>query len=467
MIDRIKKYIKDNNMIQKGDKVACGVSAGPDSVCLFYCLYMLREELGFEVFVVHVNHGIRGEEAKRDENFVRDLAAEHGVPFGVYSYEVPEIAASEGITVEEAGRNARKAAFADFMKIHGCNKIALAHNANDVAETVILNLCRGTGITGMGGIAPVHENIIRPLLFAMRHDIEEFLADNNISCLTDSTNNEDEYTRNKIRHHVLPYLEKEINPKAVRHISDAAELAREAAAFMEKESEEAAKHCLSKTEEGVLIRNEAFAGNNSVPASYVIRKGLFMITPHLKDITAEHVAMIEALYGLQTGKRASLPYGITAERTYGGVALLGGKSGKSNKSIIKNADMKNIQDKAINTAGHTKAFGYDIYCEVTDKVPENIPEKAYTKWFDYDKIKGVLCIRRRKCGDRIAINDEGGTKKLSDYMIDEKIPRHLRDEIPVMADEEKILWIVGKRLAADVKVTCETRRVLMIRLDKY
>ena len=129
--------------------------------------------------------------------------------------------------------------------------------------------------------------------------------------------------------------------------------------------------------------------------------------------------------------------------------------------------MMTIQDRAINTAGHTKAFGYDIYCEVTDKVPEKIPEKAYTKWVDYDKIKGVLCIRRRRSGDRIAINDRGGTKKLSDYMIDEKIPRYLRDEIPVIADEEKILWVVGKRLAADVKVTCETCRVLMIRLEKY
>ena len=438
-------------MIEKGDRVVCGVSAGPDSVCLFCCLNELKDELGFDIAIVHVNHGIRGKEAERDEHFAMDLAAGFGIPAKTYRFDVPEIASEKRLTEEEAGRLVRKEAFRDYMEETGASKLALAHNANDVAETVIMNLARGTGLAGLCGILPVKDEIIRPLIFEKRCDIESYLKEKGIHYLTDSTNNEDEYTRNRIRHHVIPYLEENINRRTIDHISECAAIVSDAVRIIDSTARDLSARCIKKVSGGVLIENEVFEAENESIAAYVIRNALSQMTPHLKDIGREHISYIIRLYNMPSGRRIDLPYKITGEKCSGGILIL-------NEQPVADGE------KPIALPGITEAFGYRINALCNADVPVPVPDITYTKWMDYDRIKGSLCIRTRRKKDRIVIDGKGGTKKVSDYMTDAKIPRYLRDVLPVIADDEYVLWIPGYRMGENIKVTPETVNAVRLEL---
>ena len=438
-------------MIEKGDRVVCGVSSGPDSVCLFCCLNELKKSMGFDIALVHVNHGIRGEEAERDELFAMELAGRYGVPAKTYYFDVPKMASDKGLTVEEAGRLARKEAFRDYMNETGAVRLALAHNANDAAETVIMNLARGTGLAGLCGILPVKDEIIRPLIFVKRNEIEAWLEKENIPYLIDSTNDEDEYTRNKIRHHVIPYLEKEINPRAVDHITESSAMVSEALRIVGREADEIGKRCIKKTRGGVIIDDEVFCAGNEDIAGYVIRNALYNMTPALKDIGREHILYIRKLYNMPSGSRIDLPYGITGEKSYEGIILI-------------NETPKAECDKVIPVPGCVKAFGYTVVAGTETDIRLPVPCIKYTKWMDYDRIKGSLCIRTRREKDRLVIDKSGSTKKVSDYMTDAKIPRYLRDVLPVIADDEYVLWIPGYRMGENIKITEETVNAVRLEL---
>ena len=211
MINKIFSFVKKHNMINKGDTVICGLSGGADSVCLLLVLCELSSKIEFTVKALHVNHCLRGAESERDEKFCCDLCERLDIPFTAVSCNVKEFAEKNSLSVEES---ARKLRYSVFRENSENGKIATAHNANDNLETVILNLARGSAIKGFAGIPPVRGNIIRPLLTVSRKEIEKYLADKGQNYVTDSTNLSDDYTRNKIRHKILPVLE-EINPSVI------------------------------------------------------------------------------------------------------------------------------------------------------------------------------------------------------------------------------------------------------------
>ena len=211
----ISKY----HMLKKGDSVVLGISGGADSVALLHLLCKQREELNLTLFVVHINHGIRGVEADRDEGFVRKLCARWRVNFKAETFDVPKMAKEMGITEEECGRHVRYEAFENCLKANNASKIAVAHNLNDQAETLVMRLCRGTGLTGLSGIAPVRGHIIRPLIECSREEIEAYLEELHQPYCTDSTNLKEDYTRNKIRLNLLPYMEKEMNAGVIRNLA--------------------------------------------------------------------------------------------------------------------------------------------------------------------------------------------------------------------------------------------------------
>ena len=207
-------------MFREGDRVVLGVSGGADSICLLFVLMKLRKLLGIELCVVHVNHGVR-EDAGEDAAYVEGLCAQYDIPFMLKEIRLAELAKELGATQEEAGRIARYQAFAEACKKYGCNKVAVAHNSNDRAETMLFNLFRGTGLKGMAGILPVRDNVVRPLLCLERREIEEYLDAGGILYKQDSTNDTDDYTRNRIRHHILPFAEEEISKGSVEHMMNA------------------------------------------------------------------------------------------------------------------------------------------------------------------------------------------------------------------------------------------------------
>ena len=232
-MEKVRAYMEKQHMISAEDHIIAGISGGADSVCLFFVLLDLRDRMGIPFTAVHVNHGLRGEAADRDEEFVRELCGQYGIPLEVFRVDLESISKKRKQSLEECGRNIRRDAFEQVCAKYGGTKIALAHHQNDNAETLLWNLARGTGLAGMGGIRPVNGRYIRPLLCLDRNEIEDLLRQREQGYCTDDTNSDTEYTRNKLRHLVIPVLEKEVNFQAVRHMNEVMEQLREVRDYME------------------------------------------------------------------------------------------------------------------------------------------------------------------------------------------------------------------------------------------
>ena len=438
--ERVFSYIEKYNMIEAGSQVIVGISGGGDSVCLLFLLSKYQKRRPFHLLGIHVNHGIRGQEALRDQEYAKKLCERLGVPFTVYTYSVPAIAQQEKRSLEEAGRMVRRRAFEEKAASLGKKAvIALAHHENDNAETVLHNLIRGTKAAGMGGIRPIQEigegvAYIRPLLKVTREEIETYLRQQKIPWMTDSTNQELEYTRNRIRHKILPEMEK-INPKAVSHIAQAADTFQAIEEYLTGQADMLYREYVEQRENGYWIRKELFL-EKELMQSYVIRMVLERAADKKQDLTAFHVESILSLGKGRTGASVSLPGGVLASQVYGDLYVRLPDSGE--------APLKELE------------------LEIFPWENQQILEKTYTKWFDYDKIKSSLEIRHRKPGDFLTIADTGGRKKLKDYFIDCKIPREEREKVTLLAEGSHILWVVGYRISQYYKVTSQTKTVLKV-----
>lgn len=451
MEQKVKGYVQNHHMIEKTDKVLAGVSGGADSICLLFVLLKLQKELGFQLLAVHVNHQIRGAAADADEAYVESVCKEQGVPLVVYREDVPEYARRHRLTEEEAGREVRRMVFRQQMEEWGGTKVALAHHKNDNVETLIFHLCRGTGLSGLAGIAPVDGPWIRPLLCVDREEIESYLKKRGISYCTDETNLDIRYTRNRIRHEVLPYLEQYINRESVSHMARTMEEMTGIKRYVEKEVKRYVEQCTTETCEEVLVKSAEYGKVPGELQNYVLHHILCGMAGRKKDIQAVHVEALAALFDRQTGRTLNLPYEITARRCYEGIALT--KSQKPEGEEASSSEEN--EDGAPENLYHMRVFEYH---------PEEktFPEKVYTKWFDYDIINSTVKIRHRQPGDYITINEAGGTQKLKQYFINEKIPQEERDRIWLVADGHHILWIVGYRQNQTYQITDRTKHVLEI-----
>ncbi|MCM1104689.1 MAG: tRNA lysidine(34) synthetase TilS [Clostridium sp.] len=519
MLQKIKAWVSEFHMIEPGEAVIAGVSGGADSVCLFDLLLALKAEIPFSFSVVHVNHGVR-RDADEDAEYVRRLCLENGIGFTLVEENVPAYAAEHRIGEEEAGRRLRYQAFARVNErmYGGRAKIAVAHNRNDRAETVLFQLFRGSGLHGMCGIKPVQGNVIRPMLCVTREEIETYLAGRGLSYRTDSTNGEDGYARNRIRHHILGYAEQEICRGSTEHINRTADMLTQAAAYLDAQTEEAYQACVEKepcrtreTEEicreyetgeagrmyaedaeeaggrtayagSLLLSKAAFARLHPYLQGSLIHRCLGELTPAAKDITGAHVESVCALFDKQTGRMLSLPYGLTAERTYRGVRLeRRGNTGAGGQEACVDgracisgqkfcADKPEETDRQVELTGECgevrfggRLFRFRVFsCEGDEDIFQTIPKNNCNKWFDYDRIKKPVVIRYRRTGDHLAINAAGGTKSLKKYMIDAKIPADKRQHIPLIAQGDHILWVAGYRASEAYRVTADTKRIMEI-----
>ena len=442
MYQKVKAYVKKWHMLQKEDSVIAGISGGADSVCLLFMLLKLQKELGFALMAVHVNHGIRGAEAERDEAYVKRLCRQWNVRLKVYRENVPTYAKEHGMTEEEAGRDIRRTCFCKVLKEWGGTKIALAHHENDNVETLLWNLCRGTGIRGLGGIAPVNDVWIRPLLCVKRREIESYLKKRGISYCTDTTNADRRYMRNRIRMDVIPYLEDCVNTESVSHMGKTMERMYELEQYILEEVGQYKESCTGWKNGRRIIRQTEYTKIPKALRDNVLHEILCETAGRRKDIEEVHVQMLRDLFTKQVGKRIDLPYGVTAIRTYEGVRF-----------------EKNIPEASY-AGDENELFSIRVF----DREPGNVtfPEKIYTKWFDYDIIKNTVKIRHRIAGDSIVINRYGGRKKLKQYFTDQKIPQEDRDKIWIAADGDEVLWIVGYRQSQKYQITEKTTKILEI-----
>lgn len=446
MINKVLEYIKQNKILEYNDSVLLGVSGGADSICMLHVLSELKSEWSLKLNVVHINHMIRGEAAQRDADYVKKICDDLGISFEQINIDVPALVKMSGMTEEEAGRQARYETFLEMAETQNIDKIAVAHNLNDNSETVLFNLFRGTGIKGLTGIPVKRDKIIRPLLCCTRAEIERYLKEKNIEYCTDATNAETEYTRNKIRLELLPYIKENINQKAEYNIVNASKNLEEISDFMEKETQKAYDMYV---EDG-LLSDKGFKLHPAV-LNMIIRKVIEQQAGKLKDITKVHVQSVMKLKDMEVSKKVNLPYGLIAERTYDGILVKQSKEKKVeqiNETLITNGKICNNNKVEISF----EKENFDM---------ENIPELVCTKWFDYDKIN-ELTIRNRQEGDYFVIDDTGRRKKLKDYFINEKVPREERDDVLLIADGSHIVWIIGYRMSAYYKVTKSTSKIIKI-----
>ncbi len=478
VLKKVKEYVRKYHMITAGDTVVAGVSGGADSVCLLFVLQEICKEIPFRLFVVHINHMIR-REASLDARYVEDLCQQMEIPFYLYERDVKEIAATGGISEEEAGRQVRYAAFWEVLEKEapqevkeGKAKIAVAHNQNDRAETMLFQLFRGSGIKGLIGIRPVRDCIIRPLLCLQREEIEGFLQEKSIKYCIDFTNEEDTYTRNKIRHHILPTAVQQVCSSTVEHMASTADILLEAEDFLKAEEGAAFAACV-KAESGQMIIEAAEFGKIH---PYLQKQILFSVLEALacsrKDIGAVHIRDILALFEKEGNREICLPYGIRAERQYQQVIFrkAEGKEGciSHDREAIDNAAYPVGELSCVQAVTQVQVPKLGIL-EFTwmEQSPEDfqIPEEnQYTKWFDYDKIKQSLEVRTRRTGDYLTINDRSDHQSIKKYMIQEKIPEKHRNEIWLLADGSHVLWVIGHRISAEYKISRNTKHVLKVQL---
>lgn len=450
-------FVREYRMIEPEDVVLAAVSGGGDSMAMLHMLEKLRREIEFELRAVHVHHGIRTEEAERDLRLVEDYCRERKIACRVYRYDVPGLAGQWKMGHEETGRCVRREVFEKEGKASEQEgkrmRIALAHNLNDQAETMLHHLARGTGIRGLAGIRAVSGNIIRPVLCLERKEIDHYLVEEGIFYIQDSTNLKDDYTRNRIRHHILPLLEQEVNVKTVVHMANAAQTLKRAEDYLVQQSRLLLENCVK--EEGYLF-GQAFFETPDILQEYAVLEALEALAGKRRDISAVHVRQVRELYKKQTGSRIVLPYRITAGREYEGVLLKRDADEKRDQAGEETEWQLLVPGRleCVLGAFETENFFYQ---------GEKISEKKYTKWFDYDKIENDLTVRTRRAGDFLVVNREGNHKKLTRCMIDEKIPREDRNVLPLVVCGREVLWMVGGRMNERYKVTPETRRVLVLK----
>ena len=454
---KVKVYVERFHMIEPKDTIVLGISGGADSVCLLKILARWKEAWGISLRAVHVHHQLRGEEADADERFVRELCENEGIPCRVFHEDVQGMAQREKIGLEEAGRIARYRCFATVCEDVGGGKIALAHHQDDLAETLLHHLVRGTGMAGLCSLKPVSGNRIRPLLCLEKEEILVYLEAAGQPWRTDSSNLEDDYTRNRIRHHVLEELKTEVNPRAVRHMAQLSEELEETRAVLAQVAAEKRRQYVRKSEKGMLLAEE-WKKEPDLIGRQIVHDLLKEISGKQKDFTRIHVEAVQELWNRKVGARRDLPYGMQAIRTYDGIYLERKAEKCETRDSEKNAGIQiNVQSEG------TESFQIGELTLTVSRTARDfgeIPEKKYTKWFDYDRIKQTLVIRHRQPGDRICLFDGGGSKKLKDYLIDRKIPAQKRDQLWLLADGSDILWIIGDRISAAYKVTAKSQRIL-------
>ncbi len=434
---RIREYIIKYNMINKGDGVILGLSGGPDSVCLFFVLLELKAEYDLKITAVHVNHCIRGQEADNDQLFVQKMCEEHGVPLKEYRIDIPTLVEETGRSVEEEARIARYRAFDEeaeelSKEINHEVKIAIAHNADDNAETVLFHMARGAGLDGVCGIAPKRGNIIRPLIGVPKKDILSVLEENKILYCIDSTNHEVEYDRNRIRHNIMPELNK-VNDRALEHISQMTEKLAEVAEYISLEARGLLQ--IAQAGDGKL-RKRAIATAPRVIASQALKEYLSDYMPDRKDVSAVHVESILDLLNSDGERKIQLPYKKTLIISYEELYVI---------------DEEKTSPKPI---FNFREFDFEEGMKY--------PTDSYTKWFDCDRIMANIVIRTRAEGDYLIIDSVGNHKSIQDYFVDEKIPRHMRDTVPLVCDGSHVMWVVGHRISEYYKISNDTVRVLEI-----
>lgn len=418
LFERVASRNKKESLVENGDRIVVGFSGGPDSVFLVEMLLKLREKIDFDIVLVHVNHLLRGEEAQRDEDFSINYGKSKGLKVFARKINITSLGKEKGLSLEEAGREARYSFYKEVLEKSNSNKIALAHNKDDQIETFMFRLTRGTGLSGLEGIATKRDRYIRPISEIYKSEIVNYLDENNISYCIDSTNLENEFTRNSIRIDLIPFIEKRYNPKFKDKIFSLIEEIRDINIFIEKEIEQFSYNETINIE-SILKFPKSIRGK--ILSKYLYKYGL--------EVNRKKISLIESILEKGGSQEISLDSQYILKKEYNILKI-------QKINLIKN----NIEEVTFTIPNKIKYGDYIIEAEYVERGEQN-KNCFYTNL----KLGDTLIVRGRKDGDKIIPTGMKGEKKLKEIFINEKIGKEKRDSIPLIVHNDNIVWIAGVR----------------------
>lgn len=479
---KILDTIQAKHLIEQGDVVVIGVSGGPDSVCLLHILHSLSSRLDTRLHAIHINHMLRAEEAQADEAYAAELCKELGIPLSVVRADVAAMAKKLGMSLEEAGREARYQEFERCADSVGAAKIAVAHNRNDQAETVMMHIIRGTGTAGLVGMEYRRGVVIRPLLNVYRKEIEQYCKEAGLLPRTDSSNLERDFARNRIRLDLFPYINENFGTDITESLCRLSSHAADDNSYLEQCALEAYEGSLKTKSIGrVSLNQEQLRKLHPAILARVLKHAVCDAAGNSNGVGSVHYRALSDLVAKgNTGARAELPRGLGAAVSYGILNV-----------FIKMPQLQNPHNPQKPQKQHQKASqkpaAFDINLTIPgstqvqelDAVIKTSVEKvidvdkcgrmgynSFVQFFDYDSLSRGINIRNRRDGDIFKPFRSNGTKKLKKYFIDSKIPRELRDEIPLICINNEVVWVVGYKISDKFKVTENTKSILKIEYNR-
>ncbi|MGI9952051.1 tRNA lysidine(34) synthetase TilS [Moorellaceae bacterium AZ2] len=451
---KVRRTINRYGLLDRGDKVVVGVSGGPDSLALLCCLLELRDEYGISLHVAHLNHLLRDEAAAREAAFVCRLAEGFGLPATVAARDVRAYQREHRLSLEEAAREVRYSFLREVAAKVGARKIAVGHQADDQAETVLLNLLRGSGLAGLKAMVPYREGIIRPLLFVGRAEIEAYCREKGLKPCWDLTNWDTVYRRNKIRHELIPLLAREYNPAVVPALARTAALLAEENELLEEMARQGlAQIMLERGPASLLVDREAFLGLAPALQRRILRTAALELG---SGAEFEHVEALREIIRAGTGT-LTLPKGLQVWVEEGRVHF--SRPGQREMEAP-------VFSYPLRVPGVTPLpeIGRAIRAEVLPP-PARVVAPPHEAWLDREKVQGPLMVRNWRPGDRFSPLGMKGSKKLQDLFVDAGIPAAERRRLPVVVAGENIIWVAGVRIGENYKITAATKEALHLVLE--
>ncbi len=455
-----------HRMVSPGDRVLVGVSGGPDSMALFHLLSRLAPELKLRLGAAHLDHCLRGEAAARDAELVRRTAARLQHPCHLGRAQVTRVKRKLRLSMEEAARRVRYAFFNKIMIDGSYNKLALGHHADDNAEQMLMALLRGSGSRGLSGIAPVRDGrIVRPLITAHRVSIDAFVRQEGIVSTGDATNNDPRFVRNRIRHHLLPLLAAEYNPRIVGQLNQVADLVRSEEVWMDAMAATRYQRLRMPLDQGLALSTAAVTGIPTALARRLVRQALLELAGSLRRITFGHIqAVLHLTVGRRGEKECHLPGGIRVRRVGEQLnfRITGTRAKMPGQRVTTSTAAPTIINGPFPDRIEIQAMGIGL--RLVPCRPGEVPRwervNRNQAYFDLDRLSLPLRVRPAQPGDRFTPLGAPGSQKVKKFFIDHRVPRHVRARCPVLADERRIIWLVGHRMGDEAKITPATSHVL-------
>lgn len=460
-INKIEKTIQKYNMITPGERVLVAVSGGIDSVCLLHVLYKLKEKYRIELGVAHLNHGLRGEEAERDCEFVRRMSENYGIPFFSTRRDVMELSKAKKLSIEEAARILRYEFLNNIAESENYKRIALGHNADDQAETVLMHLITGTSPYGLRGMDPVREGrFIRPLIEVGRDEILNFAKEEGLQWVYDSSNEDISFLRNRIRIKLLPFIKENFNRKVVQSLLQLSEQLREENEYVEFITEKLFLDSLMEIkEEALILSTDYFKNLPPYVIGRVIRHAIRRIMGRVPRMSRRNYEDIcEIIESASPHAYIMLPENLRIEKCY--TTLIVGKG-----------DVEEVEpyEMILDVPGRVDIMqaGCTIEAWVCKRDSVRMEFSSDRAFMDYDKLVFPLTVRNFREGDRFHPFGSPGQKKLKKFFIDLKIPRNERKRIPLVVSGGEIVWVSGFRISERVRITDNTKNVLVMSITRF